>query len=410
MKLFLLPIVLLLAAVVLTGTELYALDKMNWSPRNYEVLSRLIKEYGIGGKYYDENNPPYVTLDWDQTMAHLDCEEATFRYQLWNLRFKLGKEEFKALFKEEINGVTQLNGDYKNIRLSDINADIISAYDFLHDSYQGFGTGTMTIAEIRETPQFQDFITKMPFLYDGYCETAGIEATYGYPWVLFFLANHTAAEVQALAREAIAVALNDKLAKVTWKAPANLASKAGPVDYTYKSGLRVVPEMQDLTESLMRAGIDVYICSASLKQVVQSFAAPGGFGYNIDPAKVIAMELEVKEDRLLPQYKSGWVQTQRMGKVEAIRSILGHRGDPLFAASDSDGDYEMITEFKGMKLALIFNRLKGGPIGQACKLAVEQMQDTNPRFILQGRDENTGLLLPQSETIALGKSEAKLMK
>lgn len=402
---------LLLVAVLLLGTgAAYALDKMNWSPRNHEILFRFVKDYGVGGKYYDKKNPPYVALDWDQTMAHLDCEEATLRHQLWNLKFKLDKDEFKALFKDEINGVRQLNADYKNIKLADINADIVSAYEFLHDNYAGLGAGKMTIEEIRETPQFKDFITKMPFLYDGYCETAGIEAVYGYPWVLFLLAGHTVEEVQALAKEGITFALNDKLTRVTWKAPCNFACKAGPVDYTYKSGLRVIPEMQDLTESMMNAGIDVYICSASLKQVVQTFSAPGNFGYNIDPNKVIAMELEVKDGKLLPQYKAGWVQTQRMGKVEAIKKVLGHRGDPVFSASDSDGDYEMITEFKGMKLALIFNRLKGGPIGQAAKLAVEQMKEKNPRFILQGRDENTGLLLPRSETIPLGKSEAKLLK
>ncbi len=411
MKRFLLPIALLLIAILFLGTSsVYALNKMNWSPRNYEVLSKFIKDYGVGGKYYDKKNPPYVTLDWDQTMGHLDCEEATFRHQLWNLKFKMSKAEFKALFKDEINGVKQLNADYKNIKLADINVDIVSAYEFLHDNYVGFGVGKMTIEEIRETPQFKDFITKMPFLYDGYCETAGIEAVYGYPWVLFFLAGHTVEEVQALAKDAFTFALNDKLTKVTWKAPCNFACKAGPIDYTYKSGLRVHPEMQDLTESMMRAGIDVYICSASLKEVVQTYGAPGNFGYNIDPKKVIAMELEVKNNILLPQYKTGWVQTQRMGKVEAIKKVLGHRGDPIFSAGDSDGDYEMITEFKGMKLALIFNRLKGGPIGQTSKLAVEQMKDKTPRFILQGRNENTGLLLPQSESILLGKSEAKLLK
>ena len=55
-----------------------------------------------------------------------------------------------------------------------------------------------------------------------------------------------------------------------------------------------------------------------------------------------------------------------------------------------------------MRLALILNRVKGGPIGTLCRLAVGQMDRGTPRYILQGRDESTGLFLPRPETILLG--------
>ncbi len=389
------------------------LNKMNWSAKNYEVISNLIADYGIGGKYYDANKPPYVVFDWDQTCGHFDVEEAIMRYQLSHLRFKMTKDQFASLFKDEIKGVTKLSADYNNILLKDINADLISHYNYLYDNYEGLG-GKMKLEDIQKTPQFNDFITKCAFIYDGYCETPGIDADYGYPWVLFFFAGYTEAEVQALADEAIHFELNNKLGKQKWQTPAGFKTKAGEISYSFKTGLRVYPEMQNLVFTLQNSGIDVFIVSASYKPVIQAISGIDKYGYNVPAERVIAMDLDEKNGIIQPEYKKGWVQTQRMGKVEAIDMVikkgLGKDYDPLMSAGDSDGDYEMSTEYPGMKLTIIFNRVKGGPIGKISKLAVEQQDQANPRYILQGRDENTGLFIPRSESILLGKTEPQLLK
>src|SRR5207248_1568539 len=99
---------------------------------------------------------------------------------------------------------------------------------------------------------------------------------------------------------------------------------------------------------------------------------------------VLGMELEVRDGKVGPRYKEGRVQTYRRGKVEAIRLKPGARGDPLFGAGDSDGDFEMLSTFKGMDLALILNRLKGGKVGDLCRRAVKQKGAPAPRYILQG--------------------------
>ena len=83
--------------------------------------------------------------------------------------------------------------------------------------------------------------------------------------------------------------------------------------------------------------------------------------------------------------------------------------DPIFSAADSDGDYEMITMFPGMKLVLIWNRLKGGDIGKLCNQAVSEMESSNPKYIFQGRNENLGIAIPFSETIPFGKSVMQLL-
>lgn len=390
-----------------------SLDRLNWSERNFRVLNQLIAEYGKGGQFYDEKNTPYVVLDWDQTCAHFDVEEAMMRYQLTHLRFKLTKDQFGGLLKDTINGVTQLSGNSDPIKLSNIHQDLKDDYNYLYNNYIG-SNSLMTIEQIKLTPQYNDFIAKIPYLYDGYCTTPGIGEDYGYPWVLYLLAGMTETEVKDMAKETISFELGNQLSKQTWSSPAGFPTKAGVVNYSYKSGLRAFPEMQDLISTFSRSGIEVFIVSASFKPVVEVFSGIGNFGYNVPAENVIAMELETEANgKIMPEYKSGWVKTFRQGKVEAINSVikagLGRKNDPIFAAGDSDGDFEMLTGFPGTKLTLIWNRLKGGDIGTLCKQAVDEMGKIAPRYILQGRNENTGLAIPGSESILLGKTKLQLL-
>ena len=388
------------------------LDKMNWSSRNHTLINNLINDYGIGGKYYDTKKPPYVVLDWDQTCAFLDVEEAVMRYQLSNLKFKLSKSEFAELLKDEINGITHLSSNFKNIKLSDINDDLINDYNYIYDNFIGLN-GNKSLSEIKQTPYYWDFITKLSYLYDGYCGTSGIDANYGYPWVIELLAGNSISEIKSLAKEVISYELANKLSKEEWSTPDNFDSKVGKIKYSFKTGLRVLPEMQNLISTFEKNGISVFIVSASFKPIVESFSEAGNFGYNVPNDRVIAMELETKHGILMPQYKQNWFKTQRYGKVEAINKVIKNdlkkNWDPIFSAADSDGDYEMITMFPGMKLVLIWNRLKGGDIGKLCNQAVSEMESSNPKYILQGRNENLGIAIPFSETIPFGKSVMQLL-
>lgn len=383
-----------------------SLDRLNWSEKNFQVLTNFIDNYGIGGKFYDEKKTPYAVFDWDQTCAIFDVEEALMRYQLSHLRYKMTKQQFSDLLKDNINGVTQLSEDYQNIRLADINQDLKDDYDFLYDNFSGMN-GTMTLEEIQTTPQFKDFFVKLPFLYDAYCSTPAIGDDYAYPWVIYLFAGYTIEEVKNMAGKAISYELGNQLSRQSLQSPAELKTKSGVVSYSYKTGLRVIPEMQNLISTFRNHGIDVFIVSASYKPVVEVFSGIGTYGYNVPPENVIAMELETNSNgKILPEYKAGWEKTFGQGKVEAInktiKTELGKNWDPLFSAGDSDGDYEMSTGFPGMKLSLIWNRMKGGKIGELCKRAVDEADHITPRFILQGRDENTGIVLPSSESVLLG--------
>lgn len=388
-----------------------SLDRLNWSERNYLLLNQLITENGIGGKDYDDQ--PYVVMDWDQTCAHFDTEEATLRFQVFNLRFKMTNDQFREILKDTINGVTQLPQSFQNINLADVNEDLINDYDYLYDHFSGLN-GNVSLDQIKLTSQYRDFIVKILFLYNGYCSTEEIGDEYGYLWVLYLFYGFSPDEVKALAKEAIEYELGNCLSFQTLVSPDTPTTKAGVVQVTFKTGLRVFAEMQNLISTFIEHGISVFIVSASYKPVIETFSGTGSFGYNLPAGNVIGMELNTdSKGKILPEYKTGWVKTYRQGKVDAINKVIkterGKKTDPLFVAGDSDGDYEMLTQFPGMKLALIWNRVKGGDIGTLCKQAVEELDSATPKYLLQGRNENTGMVIASSKSILLGESEPQLL-
>ncbi|MEI6885139.1 MAG: HAD family hydrolase [Bacteroidota bacterium] len=389
------------------------LSRLNWSEKNYHVLNQLIVDYGNEGKYYDKEKLPYAVFDWDQTCAHFDVEEALMRFQMFNLRYKMTKEHLRSMLKDDINGATKLSAEFNNIRLADINQDLLDDYSFIYDNYSGPG-GKKNLEEMKQTPQYKDFIARLLFLLDGYAGTPEIGDEYALVWVISLFAGFTPAEVKDLAGEAVSFELGNHIGIETLQSPPSLKTRSGVVSRSHRTGLRVIPEIQDLFAALKKNGIEVFIVSASYKPVVEAFAGVGAYGYNIDPDHVIAMDLETGSDgKIIPEYKSGWVKTYKHGKVEAInqkiKSQPGMNCDPLLTAGDSEGDYAMFTEFPGTKLSLIWNRVKGGDLGKLCKLAVERMNEPMPRYILQGRNENTGLAIPSSESILLGTTERQLL-
>jgi len=410
---FVIAVLLLASCNGLQKNPTVSLAKMNWSEKNHRVLNQLINDYGTGGKYFDKDKAPYAVFDWDQTCAHFDVEEALMRFQMFNLRFKMSKEQFRSLLKDEINGVKMLGAGSQGILLADVNNDLYEDYSFLYDNYSGMA-GTKSLEEIRPSLQYRDFTARLLYLFEAYGETEGIGDEYALVWVICLFSGFTPDEVRLMAGEAVSYELGNRIGLETLQSPPGLKTRSGSVSCSHRTGLRVIPEIQNLFATFKAQGIDVFIVSASYKPVVEAFSGTGAFGYNVPADHVIAMDLETgKDGRIIPEYKSGWVHTFKHGKVEAIsqkiKSETGKNWDPVFTGGDSDGDYAMFTEFPGTRLSLIWNRLRGGDIGKLCKLAVEQANDSLPRYILQGRNENTGLAIPSSESILLGEDKPRLL-
>jgi len=149
--------------------------------------------------------------------------------------------------------------------------------------------------------------------------------------------------------------------------------------------------------------------------VVQVFASNLKYGYNLPPENVIGMRLEKDSDgRFKTEYNDGYPQTQQEGKTEAIKQILVSKYGygPIFIAGDSQGDYNMATDFEETQLVLIINRVRSlsDKITILAQKAADSIGDPDAKYVLQGRNENYGMFIPQEATIRYGKTQAELMR
>jgi phosphoserine phosphatase len=404
----------LIANVAVVSAAGQVLTPGKWAPNTYKSMQKLIDENGVKSPAYNSAKKPYVVFDWDNTAIMNDTEEALYMYQIENLAFKLTPEEMGALVRKNVPEGPFVK-DYNNaagqpVTVDDIATDIVNSYRFIYDNYIGF-KGLMSFEDIKKTAEYQDFRAKMWYAYDAIGETHGTKVSY--TWVLFFFKNMTTAEVQALAEKSNDYALGQAIKKDKWVSSASLPGKAGVVGVSRTTGLRITEEIADLMATFRDNGIEVFVCTASLADVVAVFAGNPKYGYRVPAANVIGMELDKVNDVYQDSYKKGWVQTAEGGKTVAIKQVLADkRGDPLFIAGDSNGDWNMMVDFKGIKRILVVNRLKGGKkIGALSAEAAATIGKPNARVLLQGRNENTGLWMPTEYMLKIGRdTEALLAK
>lgn len=394
------------------GHYIQVLDKGKWAPDTYKAVQNLIDRSGAGSPGYDPNRKPYVVFDWDHTSIMNDTEEALFLYQIDQLAFNMQPEEFYEVIKKNVP-IGPFSHEFKNLQgdavtLEEIAEDLKRDYEFLYSNYEGMN-GKEQLETLHSTDQFIDFKAKMYFLYEAIGETHGIEI--GYPWVLYLFANMSTMEVQQLAEASNDYNLGAEMASVSLVSPESMSGRAGTVQVAYTTGLRLATEIANLMHTFMENGIDVYVISASMEEVVEVFSSNPKYGYNLPKEHVFGMRLKKKDGIIQAEYKDNWPITAREGKVEVIEQTISKaRGGygPIFVAGDSSTDYEMLT-IKSLKLGLIINRLKTGDIGKLANTAAERMGKNNPKYVLQGRNENTGLWIPTEYTIKLGSNEEKLL-
>jgi len=163
--------------------------------------------------------------------------------------------------------------------------------------------------------------------------------------------------------------------------------------------------------TLRANGIDVYISTASIDDVVRVFAGNPNYGYGVPPENVIGLRLAMTDGKYESRYLPDWHFNYGPGKTIGIKNILvAKKGyGPVLVAGDSDGDAWMLRDFKDTAVGVIVNRMKKGEIGADSQKAAEQLGKADARFVLQGRDEQTGLMIPDEKSIKYGKTERKLL-
>lgn len=403
----------LIANVAVVSAAGQILTPGKWAPNTYKSMQKLIDENGVKSPNYNSSKKPYVVFDWDNTAIMNDTEEALYQYQIENLAFKLTPDEMGALVAKNVPAGAFLK-DYNNaagqpVTLEALVADIVSSYKFIYENYIGF-KGLMSLEDIKKTDEYQDFRAKMWYAYEAIGDTYGTKVSY--TWVLFFFKNMTTDEVEALAEKSNDYALGQAISRAKWVSPASLPGKAGVVGVSRWTGLRLTEEIADLMHTFRDNGIDVYVCTASLEDVVGVFASNPKYGYKLPRANVIGMRLEKVNDVYQDTYKKDYPQTAEGGKTVVLKMLLADKKgyDPIFIAGDSNGDWNMMVDFKGIKRILIVNRLRSGKkIGALSAEAAATIGKPDARVLLQGRNENTGLWMPTEYMLKYGRDTEALI-
>lgn len=365
----------------------------NWDPTNRAVLERWLEDVAKR----PAKPRKVAAFDFDNTCIFHDCGEATFRFQLDQLRFRLTPAQMGEVLPTEWKGVTALRAGES---LADVRADILAAYEQLWPQLQ---MGELDAA--RGTDAHKDFRVKLLWLYDEAYATPGIGADWAYPVLGRFLAGHTYDEVKGLAREAVRAALAEEPGRGAWESAT--PGKTGARKHGFLTGLRPQPEMIDLIEALKKAGVESFVVSASVEPIVEGTCFE--LGYPLDDAHVFGIRIALDaQDRLTLQEmdRAEYPLTYRPGKVELIKKLIG--AEPLLVAGDTFTDYEMLTGFPATEVALFINRNQvRGELAALYKEGLaggERVPGPGKRrVILQGRDEPEGRFRQGLLTVPLGE-------
>jgi phosphoserine phosphatase len=380
------------------------LPRGRFSERNHAVLERLILENGRLSPTYDAKKRPYVVCDWDNTSAFGDVEETLGYYMLENLLYSLSVSEFRRAVSLNVpQGSSKMPNRFgQPIVFDDLIEDLVENYTWLYKNYRGLA-GEQSIEEIRVSEVYKDFGAKLFVMFDALYLTAG--AALASQWQGQLMSGMTRGRLEALSDASVKKNLGETLRKVTLTGSDKLERRSkGVFAPDLFLGLRIYPDMGNLYQALMQNGIDVYILSASPEDIVVPIASKEEYGYGVPRENIFGvMYAESKgllDAALSPDRKMTWGP----GKVDLIRKKLiaakGH--PPILVCGDSDGDYDMLSEFPEMKLGLIIDRRGKGKLTRLYEQARKEIHDARPRYILQGIDENTGLFNADAETVKFG--------
>lgn len=391
------------------------LKEGNWAPETRAAIQAVIDKNANQGKY--------VVFDFDNTSVINDVEEALLVYQIENLAFKIAPDQMYDVLKTQIpdmNKEVGTNDQKKPVTCHSLATDITKAYKWLYESYEGLG-GNQPLDKIHESKQYQDFAAKLRYMYTAVGDT--FDASVSYPWVTYLFTGMTSEEVYKLAGESHRYwSKYGKFTEESWVSPADYPSESGQLTAKYLTGLTFTNELTDLYQTLMANGIDVYVCSASFIDVIKAAACDPEFGYNVPEDQVYAMRLKTDaQGRYLPEYDYDWggkgkyAQTQAVGKSKVITAYIQPKykgAGPLMVFGDSAGDYNMMTDYPDTQLGVIFNRYRkpSDPIHKLCVIASKNIGKDDPKYVLQGRDNNTGNLIPTQYSRMLGEKELVLVR
>ena len=333
-----------------------SLQKLNWNARNHGALNGFLAGVRSGDS---------AVFDWDNTCIFGDIGEAVLRHQTLRLEFKFGPEHLREIIPDRVNGIDHIHSNGRIMALPAVKGQIVSAYEKI------FGRDP---ARIRASAAYRDFSAGLLALNRGLEETPGIGCEFAYPWAIHFLRGFTPDDVRRLT----GTVMDSEL-------PAAIRRRQMPDErhrmlYRWTEGIRSFPEMIDLARCLRNAGCRIIISTASNPLLIEAMAQRTGFAAD----QVIGMAARIENGMLSGTLLPGPAPNFGSGKTENLRRLLDN--GPSFAAGDSSGDYEMMTEFPATRLKLLIRRERPGKMASL----YQKVLAGDPGYLLQDVDRETG--------------------
>lgn len=366
--------------------------KGQWNRHNKLRLEKLIAE-----KAFSDN---YAVFDWDFTCIYFDVQESLFLYQAEHLYFKMPPEQFAVMIRSGIPQDVPLTGYFNRsgipLTAGALSRDLDERYRFLYTEYAGLG-GRQPLETVRQTAEYQDFKAKILLLMASAPTVCMTDLSQS------LCTGMSLSELEAAAEAAIDEALQEPIKSYRIESPQELSGSAGAVSVSYRKGIRLQPEIQDLFRCLQANGIAVYVCSASQEDSVRVFACTPKYGYCLKPENVFGRRRKRNSAGIFTgELDNSISQTWKEGKAEAIKTIIApnHQGKPpVLIAGDSDGDFYMMEAFQEDALVLVFDR---NPPAQAkitrfIQKGRSEQGLVDASVIVQRRDESTGLMTAEAE-------------
>lgn len=325
--------------------DIMKLNKKLWDEFDYNRLSTLINE-----NKHDNN---YIVLDWDFTCIFNDTQMNLFMYQIDNLKFKLNPNQFDKVMRYGIADLDKLS-EIENLAGEKLNArvlidDVNDCYKFIYNNYIDFN-GNMSLAEIKETEQFNDFKCKLYTLMIVAFRVSSIDLSQS------FSTGYTIKQYNKLLENAIDFALDKNFEIVDYTSSNSGKAKACKINFKY--GIKLRDEIKDLINVCKANGITTYICSASQIDNVKFFGSYDKYGYNIYSNNIFGRRRIIDENGIITiNDDENYPFTYKDGKTQTIIDYIMPKHDnkaPILIAGDSDGDFDMMNYFQDSALLLIY--------------------------------------------------------
>ncbi|MFH1723220.1 MAG: haloacid dehalogenase-like hydrolase, partial [Elusimicrobiota bacterium] len=281
-----------------------------WRPEVVDALELLLEREGQGTPLYAPANPPVAVVAFDDVAATHHVGEAVFQSLVDRAQFKFS-DEFWELVPVQ----------YGRARI--------------RAGYEGFRDQPRSVWD--QDPYYRMYRKGFHGCYRSICREVGMKACS--QWIATLLAGFEEVEVRRYVRAVIQEELRRPVGGEDVKDAVD-----DPRPIRLRTGLRRIPEMEDLFRKLKEKGFDVWVMSTANHWAIEAIARL----YGIHPTRIVGIRSKVIDGLVTKEVLQPipW----GTGKAEAITMFIGR--SPSLAVGGGD-DEPLLSYGEGLRVAVV---------------------------------------------------------